>query len=83
VKLLAYRIFDPVKAKAPAVPTSEVEKTPSDSKPQPARTPSELKPQIAKRAYELYEQEGHSSGHADQDWLQAEQEIEKAESPKA
>ncbi|MGC2657705.1 MAG: plasma-membrane proton-efflux P-type ATPase [Bryobacteraceae bacterium] len=83
VKLLAYRIFDPVKAKTPWAPASQAAEAPSDSKPQPARTASELKPQIAKLAYELYEQEGHSSGHADQDWLQAEQEIEKAESHKA
>ncbi len=33
--------------------------------------------QIAKRAYELYEQHGHLDGQADQDWLQAEQEIRK------
>jgi H+-transporting ATPase len=83
VKLLAYRLFDPVKAKSATVSTHEGAKMPSDSKPQPATPPTGLKPQIAKRAYELYEQEGHSSGHADQDWLQAEQEIKKAESPKA
>jgi H+-transporting ATPase len=82
VKLLAYRILDPVKAKTPSVPTSQVAKTPAATKPQPAATPSELKPQIAKRAYELYEQEGHTGGHADQDWLQAEQEIAKGESYK-
>lgn len=33
--------------------------------------------QIARRAYELYEQHGHLDGKADQDWLQAEQEIRK------
>jgi H+-transporting ATPase len=42
VKLLAYRIFDPVKA----------EPKPEDK----AGTPSDLTPKIAKRAYELYEE---------------------------
>ena len=37
--------------------------------------------QIAKRAYELYEQHGHQDGHMKQDWLQAEQDIQK-DSPK-
>jgi H+-transporting ATPase len=44
VKLLAYRIFDPVKAK----PEPEAK----------AEAPSDLTPQIAKRAYELYEERG-------------------------
>ena len=44
VKLLAYRIFDPVKAE----PKPEAK----------AETPSDLTPQIAKRAYELYEERG-------------------------
>jgi hypothetical protein len=35
----------------------------------------DLAPQIAKRAYELYELRGRQSGHSDQDWLQAEREI--------
>jgi H+-transporting ATPase len=83
VKLLAYRILDPLKAKTPPAPASEVAKTPADPKPEPAITPSELKPQVAKRAYELYEKEGHTSGHADQDWLEAEQEIEKGKAHNA
>ncbi len=33
--------------------------------------------QIAKRAYDLYEQHGHQKGHEKQDWLQAEQEIQR------
>ena len=45
-------------------------------------TSSDLRPQIAKRAYELYEQRGRREGHAVQDWLQAEREIRKDESPK-
>ena len=63
VKLLAYRIFDPAKAKTAA------------------KTAFDLTPQIAKRAYELYEQQGRTEGHAAQDWFQAEQEIRKDESP--
>jgi hypothetical protein len=47
-----------------------------------AKEPVEVKPQIAKRAYELYERQGRRSDHADQDWLQAEQEIWKDESHK-
>jgi len=42
----------------------------------PARFPEdELTPKIAKRAYELYERRGRQNGHSDQDWLQAEREI--------
>ncbi len=63
VKLLAYRIFEPVKAVA---------------KPE-AKTPSDLTPQIAKRAYELYEQRGRQDGRAVQDWGQAEREIRQDE----
>jgi H+-transporting ATPase len=42
-----------------------------------ARMPADLRTQIATRAYELYEHHGHSDGHADQDWLQAEREVRK------
>jgi H+-transporting ATPase len=42
-----------------------------------AKQPLDLTPQIANRAYELYEEHGHQDGHADQDWVQAEQEIRK------
>jgi 4-alpha-glucanotransferase len=42
----------------------------------PARFPEdELTPKIAKRAYELFERRGRQSGQPDQDWLQAEREI--------
>ena len=47
-----------------------------------AKTPSDLTPQIAKRAYELYEQQGHKSDSAVQNWSQAELEIRKGQ-PKA
>ena len=66
LKLLAYRIFDPVKNK----PKPET------------KTPSDLRPQIAKRAYELYEQRDRQDGRADDDWKQAEREIRKDEPPK-
>jgi hypothetical protein len=46
------------------------------------KKPLDLRPQIAKRAYELYERQGHREDHAVQDWLQAEREIRKDESPK-
>jgi len=46
------------------------------------KKPLDLTPQIAKRAYELYERQGRRDGHAVQDWLQAEREIRKDESPK-
>ena len=44
-----------------------------------AKTPSDLTPQIAKRAYELYEQQGHNSNSADQNWSQAVREIREGQ----
>ena len=67
VKLLAYRILDPVKAVLQPEPKGE--------------TPSDLTPRIAKRAYELYERQGRRDGHAVQDWTQAEREVRKDEPP--
>jgi H+-transporting ATPase len=49
---------------------------PSDS-PRPMEKPTDVQGQIAERAFRLYEQKGRRSGRADQDWLQAEQEIRK------
>ena len=66
VKLLAYRILDPIKV------VSQPETK--------AETPSDLTPQIAKQAYELSEQ-GRREGRAVQDWLQAEREIWKDKPP--
>ncbi len=62
VKLLAYRILDPAKAKTPI-----------------SGTAPNLNAEISAKAYELYEQEGHHDGHADQDWLEAEKEVQKEE----
>jgi len=74
VKLLAYRILDPAKAKInPPGPENDTSIT---------KTPRDMTPQIATRAYELYEQQGHRDGHAVEDWGQAEREIRKDE-PKA
>ena len=79
VKLLAYKIFDPVKAEpkpnAKGKPKTEVK---AESKPE-AKTPSDSTPQIAKRAYELYEKRAGSDGTALQDWKKAEQEIRNDE----
>lgn len=36
----------------------------------------DTKQQITNRAYELYEQHGHQDGHAKQDWLQAEHDVQ-------
>ena len=68
VKLLAYRIFDPIKA----------EPLP-DAKPE---VPIDLTPEIAKRAYDLYTQEGSHDGGAAEDWKKAERQIRKEESRK-
>ncbi len=62
VKLLAYRILDPVKAGTK--PGSKDEDRPGD-----------LTPQIATRAYELYEQQGHQDGQSVQNWDKAEREV--------
>jgi H+-transporting ATPase len=63
VKLLAYRFVDPVKASV-AIQGQAIK-------------PADLRPQITRRAYDLYEQQGHHEGHADQDWNQAEHEVRK------
>jgi H+-transporting ATPase len=62
VKLLAYRILDPVKAPKPDNPPAG---------------PEDLKPRIAERAYELFEKRGRADGQAGADWSEAEREIEK------
>ena len=47
-----------------------------------AKKPLDPTPKIAARAYALYERRGRRDGQADQDWLEAEREIRKDESPK-
>jgi H+-transporting ATPase len=79
VKLLAYKIFDPVKAEAK--PDAKGEPKPeakAESKPE-AKTPSDLTPQIATRAYELYKERAGNDGTAVLDWKKAEQEIRNDE----
>jgi len=91
IKLLAYRIFDPVKATATLDPKSEVKAQPptetksnpkAEIKPEMKPLPdgkdkktTDLTPQIAARAYELYERQGHHDGQSAQNWDKAEQEI--------
>jgi H+-transporting ATPase len=87
VKLLAYKIFDPVKAESK--PEARTEVTPevktepkpeAKAEPKPvANVPPDLTPQIAKRAYELYEERARKDGRAVQDWEKAEREIRKDE----
>jgi H+-transporting ATPase len=85
VKLLAYKILDPVKAdpksetKTDTKPEIKADSKPeAKAEPKPeAKAPSDLTPQIAKRAYELYEGRARKDGRADQDWKKAEQEIRK------
>ncbi len=67
VKLLAYRILDP--SQPPLL-------APQRQNPQVDR-----QTQIAKRAYELYQMRGRQPGSAVQDWLQAEQEIQRSRPP--
>ena len=47
-----------------------------------AKEPVDVTTQIAKRAYQLYERRGRREGSSVLDWLQAEREISKNESPK-
>jgi H+-transporting ATPase len=81
IKLLAYRIFDPVKTnaqtatKAVSQPDAKVETKPETK----AKAATDLTPQIAARAYELYEHEGHRDGQSAQNWDKAEQEIREAQ----
>ena len=39
------------------------------------RSIAEIEETIRARAYELYEQRGREHGHAEEDWLRAEQEV--------
>jgi H+-transporting ATPase len=78
VKLLAYRLLDPVKAsgkpaaKPKLLATGNAKAAPEGKS---AIPPPDLKPQIAMRAYQLYEQRGRQSGRTAQDWETAEGQI--------
>ena len=82
VKLLAYRIFDPAKAKTKpdgkAKPKHERKAEPeAKAEPQPeAKTPSDVTPQLVKRVHELYEELGREDVRAVQDWEKAQREIQ-------
>jgi H+-transporting ATPase len=87
VKLLAYRIFDPVKtepqaeAKAETKPETKAEPQ-AEAKAEPetkAKTPSDLTPQIVKRVHELYEELGREEVRAVEDWEKAERDNRKDE----
>ena len=91
LKLLAYRILDPVKAQ----PTSDVKAdtepdakgatrsgAKAETKPEAQSPPdtkgsaiSDLTPRIAARAYELYEHQDRRDGQSVQNWDKAEREI--------
>jgi H+-transporting ATPase len=76
IKLLAYRIFDPVKVTAkPGIRTEPEAQEKTGSAPAAkAQKQSDLTPQIAARAYELYEERGRTSEQT-QDWEKAEREV--------
>jgi hypothetical protein len=59
---------------APCRAHKEKEKREAKTKP-----PSDSTPKIAKRAYELYEQQGHKSDSAVENWNQAEREIREGQ----
>jgi len=42
-----------------------------------SKEPQDPRPEIEKRAYEIYEERGHHDGQADQDWAEAETEVQK------
>ena len=79
VKLLAYRILDPVKAggRPTTKPTPRGIGKAHSAAEGKSEIPPDLKPQIATRAYELYEQRGRQGGRAAQDWEKAEGQIRK------
>jgi H+-transporting ATPase len=69
IKLLAYRMFDPPKKSAAAVPAASAD-APASSKPEPAHDTEA----VAARAFEIYQQRAHGESQQDQDWLEAERE---------
>ncbi len=42
-----------------------------------SKKPQDPRPEIEKRAYEIYQERGHHDGQADQDWTEAETEVQK------
>jgi len=94
IKLLAYRIFDPVKitpvdrSKAKSKPeVKDGPKPDAETKPKTeakgeptleAKTPSEATPELVKRVHELYEELGREDVMAVQKWERAKQTTSKA-----
>ncbi|NNM85888.1 MAG: plasma-membrane proton-efflux P-type ATPase [Phycisphaerales bacterium] len=79
IKLLAYRILDPIGAAAKPKHNAMAATTiKGNAEPQiETGKPCDLTPLIARRAYELYEQGGRRSQHATEDWYQATRDVEK------
>jgi hypothetical protein len=67
----ALKNTEPKPQQAPPKPKGSVERTSQALQSGSA----ELEEQIRRRAYEIYLSRGAREGHADDDWLQAEQEI--------
>lgn len=59
----------------PAAPVAAKPAAPVAAKPQPRPQPTH--DQIARRAYEIYANRGYTHGNHEQDWLQAERELNK------
>jgi H+-transporting ATPase len=76
IKLLAYRIFDPVK-----IPQKAAVAAADAGGKSKARSSADLSPQIAKRAYEIYEARTRTSEES-QDWQKAERKIHAEQTPK-
>jgi H+-transporting ATPase len=79
IKVVAYRLLDPVKADAASKTKS---KTKSEAKPE-TKTPPEATPQLVNRVHELFEKLGREDVQSVQDWDKKEQEAHKAASDKA
>ena len=82
IKLLAYRIFDPVTSNGGSKAADElrhetkaVEPTAESKRVTNATSAADLTPRIAKRAYALYEEGGRKDGAALQNWQKAESEV--------
>jgi hypothetical protein len=62
----------------PAAPVAAKPAAPVAAKPQPRPQPTlATHDQIARRAYEIYANRGYTHGNHEQDWLQAEHELNK------
>jgi hypothetical protein len=68
---LALKNTEPKPRQPPPKPKGSAERTSQA----PVSGSGELEEQIRRRAYEIYLSRGTQDGHADDDWLQAEQEI--------